>query len=146
MGLILGSGGKAGKRGRRALNAEINVTPFVDVMLVLLIVFMITAPLLVRGEDVNMPDTVSGPIQTNPNDDPLSITILENGDVFIQSSKVENIESLGPQIRAIIGEGYEKPIYVRGDENTSYGRIMEVTAQIKAAGYTRVSFLTEKKK
>ncbi len=146
MGLILGSGGKAGSRGRRALNAEINVTPFVDVMLVLLIVFMITAPLLVRGEEVNLPKTVSGPIKTNPNDDPLSISIRENGEVFIQTSKVDNLESLGPQIQAIIGEGYDQPIYLRGDENTPYGRVMEVTAEIRAAGYTRVSFVTEQKK
>ena len=146
MGLILGSGGKGGRRGRRAMNAEINVTPFVDVMLVLLIVFMITAPLLVRGEEVNLPKTVSGPIQTNPNDDPLAISIRDNGDIFIQTTRVENLESLGSQIQAIIGEGYEQPIYLRGDENTPYGRIMEVTAEIRAAGYTRVSFVTEQKK
>ena len=79
MGLILGSGGKGGRRGRRALNAEINVTPFVDVMLVLLIVFMITAPLLVRGEEVNLPKTSSGPIKTEPNDDPLAISIRDHG-------------------------------------------------------------------
>lgn len=98
MGLILGSGGKGGRRGRRALNAEINVTPFVDVMLVLLIVFMITAPLLVRGEEVNLPKTSSGPLQTNPQDDPLAISIRENGDVFIQTTKIENLSSLGPQL------------------------------------------------
>ncbi|MBU4567659.1 MAG: biopolymer transporter ExbD, partial [Alphaproteobacteria bacterium] len=63
MGLILGSGGKGGRRGRRALNAEINVTPFVDVMLVLLIVFMVTAPLLSRGEEVNLPKTTSAPLK-----------------------------------------------------------------------------------
>jgi len=146
MGLILGSGGKGGRRGRQALNAEINVTPFVDVMLVLLIVFMITAPLLVRGEEVNLPKTSSGPIKTEPNDDPLAISIRDNGDVFIQNTKVDSIESLGPQLQAIIGEGYEQPIYLRGDESVSYGRIMEVTAEIRAAGYTRVSFVTEQKK
>ena len=121
MGLILGSGGKGGRRGRRALNAEINVTPFVDVMLVLLIVFMITAPLLVRGEEVNLPKTSSGPIKTEPNDDPLAISIRENGEVFIQTTLVEDIATLGPQLQAIIGEGYEQPIYLRGDENTPYG-------------------------
>ncbi|MEZ5946140.1 MAG: ExbD/TolR family protein [Hyphomonas sp.] len=145
MGLILGSGGKGGRRGRRALNAEINVTPFVDVMLVLLIVFMITAPLLVRGEDVNLPKTRSGPIQTNPNDAPLAITIKSNGDVFIQTTQV-GIDTLGTQIQAIIGEGYDKPIYVRADEATPYGNVMNVMAEIKAAGYTRVSLVTEQKK
>ena len=145
MGLILGSGGSGGRRGRRSLNAEINVTPFVDVMLVLLIVFMITAPLLVRGEDVNLPKTKSGPIQTDPNDAPLAITIKANGDIFIQTTKVD-LENLGPQVQAIIGEGYDKPVYVRGDEATPYGDIMEVMAEIKAAGYTRVALVTEQKK
>jgi len=145
MGLILGSGGKGGRRGRQALNAEINVTPFVDVMLVLLIVFMITAPLLVRGEDVSLPKTKSGPIQTNPDDSPLAISIKSNGDVFIQTTQVD-IAALGPQVQAIIGEGYDKPIYVRGDEDTPYGVVVEVMAEIRAAGYTRVSLVTEQKK
>ena len=144
MGLILGSGGKCGRRGRRALNAEINVTPFVDVMLVLLIVFMVTAPMLVRGEDISLPKTRSGPIQTDPNNAPLAITVKANGDVFIQTTPVE-IASLGPQVQAIVGEGYDKPIYVRGDEATPYGIMMEVMAEIKAAGYTRVSLVTEQK-
>ena len=143
--MILGSGGKAGRRGRRALNAEINVTPFVNVMLVLLIVFMITAPLLVRGEDVNLPKTRSGPIQTDPNDAPLAITVKANGDVFIQQTQVD-IDNLGPQVQAIIGEGYDKPIYVRGDEATPYGDVLNVMAEIKAAGYTRVALVTEQKK
>ncbi|KJS28007.1 MAG: hypothetical protein VR75_00950 [Hyphomonadaceae bacterium BRH_c29] len=145
MGMILGSGGKGGRRGRRSLNAEINVTPFVDVMLVLLIVFMITAPMLVRGEDISLPKTKSGPIQTNPDDAPLAITIKANGDVFIQTTQID-IAALGAQVQAIIGEGYDKPIYVRGDEATPYGTIMEVMAEIKAAGYTRVSLVTEQKK
>ena len=145
MGLILGSGGKGGRRGRQSLNAEINVTPFVDVMLVLLIVFMITAPLLVRGEDINLPKTKSGPIQTDPNDAPLAITIKANGDIFIQTTEVD-LATLGPQIQAIIGEGYDKPIYVRGDEATPYGDIMEVMAEIRGAGYTRVALVTEQKK
>ena len=93
-----------------------------------------------------MPKTSSGPLQTNPQDDPLAISIRENGDVFIQTTKIENLSSLGPQLQAIIGEGYDQPIYLRGDENTPYGRIMDVTAEIRAAGYTRVSFVTEQKK
>ena len=145
MGLILGSGGKAGRRGRSALNAEINVTPFVDVMLVLLIVFMVTAPLLIRGEDVSTPKTRSGPIQTNPNDTALAITVKADGKVFIQTTEVD-IDSLGAQVGAIIGEGYDKPIYIRGDESAPYGAVVEAIAEIKAAGYTRVSLITEQKK
>ena len=112
MGMILGSGGKGGRRGRRSLNAEINVTPFVDVMLVLLIVFMITAPMLVRGEDISLPKTKSGPIQTDPNDAPLAITIKSDGAVFIQNTEVQ-VESLGPQLQAIFeaaGIDFSKPV------------------------------------
>ena len=145
MGLILGAGGKGGRRGRRALNAEINVTPFVDVMLVLLIVFMITAPFLVRGEEINLPKTTSGPIQTDPNDAPLAITVRADGKIFIQQQEIE-LETLGPQLVAIIGEGYDQPIYLRGDETTAYGTVAEVMAEIRAAGYTRLSLVTEEKK
>ena len=101
--------------------------------------------LLVRGEDVNLPKTRSGPIQTDPNDAPLAITVKANGDVFIQQTQVD-IDNLGPQVQAIIGEGYDKPIYVRGDEATPYGDVLNVMAEIKAAGYTRVALVTEQKK
>ncbi|MEQ9436795.1 biopolymer transporter ExbD [Hyphomonas sp.] len=145
MGLILGSGGKGGRRGRQALNAEINVTPFVDVMLVLLIVFMITAPLLVRGEDVALPKTRSGPIKTEPNDAPLAITVKADGTIFIQNTEV-TVDDLGAKLTAIIGEGYEQQMYLRADETVPYGRIMEVTSEVRAAGYTRLAFVTEQKK
>ncbi|KCZ92304.1 ExbD/TolR family protein [Hyphomonas johnsonii] len=145
MGLILGSGGKGGRRGRRALNAEINVTPFVDVMLVLLIVFMITAPLLVRGEDVALPKTRSGPIKTEPNDAPLAITVQADGTIFVQNTEV-SIDELGAKLAAIIGEGYEQQMYLRADASVPYGRIMDVTAEVRAAGYTRLAFVTEQKK
>ena len=145
MGLILGSGSKGGRRGRRALNAEINVTPFVDVMLVLLIVFMITAPLLVRGEDVALPKTRSGPIKTEPNDAPLAITVKADGTIYIQNTEV-TIDELGAKLRAIIGEGYEQQMYLRADESVPYGRVMEVTSEVRASGYTRLAFVTEQKK
>jgi biopolymer transport protein TolR len=145
MGMILGSGGKGGRRGRRSLNAEINVTPFVDVMLVLLIVFLITAPLLVRGEDVALPKTRSGPIKTEPNDAPLAITVKADGTIYVQNTEV-TVDELGAKLAAIIGEGYEQQMYLRADEATPYGRIMEVTSEVRAAGYTRLAFVTEQKK
>ena len=144
MGMILGSGGKGGRRGRRALNAEINVTPFVDVMLVLLIVFMITAPLLVRGEEVALPKTRSGPIKTEPNDAPLAITVKADGTIYVQNTEV-SVDELGAKLAAIIGEGYEQQMYLRADEATPYGRIMEVTSEVREAGYTRLAFVTEQK-
>ncbi len=144
MGMILGSGGKAGNRGRRSLNAEINVTPFVDVMLVLLIIFMVTAPMLVRGEDVNLPKTNSGPIKTDTNDAPLAISVRADGKVFIQTEEIA-VDALGEKLKAIIGEGYDKPIYLRGDATADHGNVVEVIAEIRRAGYSRVFLVTEMK-
>ncbi|MGA1344021.1 MAG: ExbD/TolR family protein [Hyphomonas sp.] len=145
MGLILGSGGQGGRRGRRALNAEINVTPFVDVMLVLLIVFMVTAPLLIRGEEVNLPKTSSAPLSAEANDAPLTIWIREDGKVFVQQTEIDPA-SLAAQLTAIVGEGYDKQVYLYADEDVPYGRVMEVTAEVRRAGYTRMAFITDQKK
>jgi biopolymer transport protein TolR len=145
MGASLGSGGRGGRRGRRALNAEINVTPFVDVMLVLLIVFMITAPLLIRGEDVNLPKTSSAPLQSEANDAPLTLWVRKDGTVLVQQTEIEP-ENLGAQLAAIVGEGYDKQVYLYADQDVPYGLVMEVTAEVRRAGYTRMSFITEQKK
>lgn len=144
MGLILGSGGKGGRRGRRALNAEINVTPFVDVMLVLLIVFMVTAPMLVRGEQLNLPRTSSGALKSDPNDAPLTLWIRADGTVLVQQTEME-VATLGPQLAAIVGEGYDKDVFLYADESVPYGIVMDVTAQVRQAGFTRMSFVTEQK-
>lgn len=141
MGMILGSGGSNGRRGRRSLNAEINITPFVDVMLVLLIIFMITATALIRGEEVNLPKTKSGAMSVQTGD-PLSITVKRNGDLSIQNTEIE-LKDLASQLAAVLGEGYDEQIYIRGDANVPYGRVMEVTAEIRSVGYTRVAFVTE---
>ncbi|MFN7179973.1 ExbD/TolR family protein [Hyphomonas sp.] len=145
MGLILGSGGKGGRRGRRALNAEINVTPFVDVMLVLLIVFMVTAPLLIRGEQVNLPKTTSAPLRAEANDAPLTLWIREDGRVYVQQTEIDTA-NLAAQLSAIVGEGYDKQVYLYADQSVPYGRVMEVTAEVRRAGYTRMSFITEQKR
>ncbi|HAY07188.1 MAG TPA: biopolymer transporter ExbD [Hyphomonas sp.] len=145
MGLILGSGGKGGRRGRRALNAEINVTPFVDVMLVLLIVFMVTAPLLIRGEQVNLPKTTSAPLRAEANDAPLTLWIREDGKVYVQQTEIDP-GNLAAQLTAIVGEGYDKQVYLYADQDVPYGRVMEVTAEVRRAGYTRMSFITEQKR
>lgn len=145
MGLILGSGGKGGRRGRRVLNAEINVTPFVDVMLVLLIVFMVTAPLLIRGEEVNLPRTTSAPLKSEANDAPLTLWVRADGTVLVQQTEIAT-EDLAAQLTAIVGEGYDKQVYLYADTDVPYGRVMEVTAEVRRAGYTRMSFITEQKK
>jgi biopolymer transport protein TolR len=144
MGLILGSGGKGGRRGRRSLNAEINVTPFVDVMLVLLIVFMVTAPLLIRGEAVNLPKTNSAPLKADPNDAPLTVWIRADGAVLVQQTEI-SVDALGPQLSAIAGEGYDKDVFLYADETVPYGVVMDVTAEVRRAGFTRMSFVTEQK-
>lgn len=144
MGLILGSGGKVGRRGRRALNAEINVTPFVDVMLVLLIVFMVTAPLLIRGEELNLPRTNSAPLRADANDAPLTVWIRADGTVLVQQTEI-SVEALGPQLTAIVGEGYDKDVFLYADQSVPYGIVMDVTAEVRRAGFTRMSFVTEQK-
>lgn len=144
MGMMMASGGRGQRRGRRALNAEINVTPFVDVMLVLLIVFMVTAPMLMRGEELSLPKTVSGPLRADANDTPLTIWIRADGGVLVQQTEITP-DALGPQLAAIAAEGYDKDVFLYADETVAYGVVMEVTAQVRQAGFARMSFITEQK-
>lgn len=125
---------------RRRPMSEINVTPFVDVMLVLLIVFMITAPLLTVGVPVELPKTEAAVI--NDSDEPLVITINRNGEVFIQEMETP-IENLVPRLQAITGINPDIRIYVRGDQAIQYGRVMEVMGRVSLAGYKKVSLLAE---
>ncbi len=142
MGVQLGTGRVA--RGRRALNAEINVTPFVDVMLVLLIVFMITAPFLVRGEEISLPKTQSQQLPETSTQ-PLSLTLTADGRIFL-NNEAENeitIEQLGPRLAEIAGAGYDQLIYLRADETASHGLVMDVTSRVRLAGFTRIAFVTD---
>ncbi len=134
-------GGGEGKRGRRSFDSNINVTPLVDVMLVLLIVFMITAPLLVRGEEVSLPKTSSGNIAASQ-DQPLSVTLDAEGRIFIQQTEIP-LEELATKLVAITGEGYEDMVYLRGDESVPHGRVMQVVAEVRGAGYRRIAFVTD---
>ena len=141
MAMMLG-GGAGGKRGRRTMNAEINVTPFVDVMLVLLIVFMITAPLLVRGEEVTLPKTSSAALEATTSQ-PLSITITKDGRIFLNEENEVERADLITQLVAITGEGYDEMIYMRADTDATHGDVMDVTALVRAAGFTRIAFVTD---
>lgn len=129
------------RRGRRALNAEINVTPFVDVMLVLLVIFIIAAPELTQGIDVDLPDANTDPVQTTQ-DQPLEITLQANGQLYIQQTEVEP-ENLIDTLNAITGSGFDAPIYFRADETVDFGVAVQVWARIRRAGYTRLSILTD---
>ena len=126
-------------RSRNEPMSEINVTPFVDVMLVLLIVFMVTAPLLTVGVPVDLPK-VKGSALTDQKD-PLEITVTL-GEVYLGESEVE-IENLIPRLNAITEVNKEARIYLRGDRAVSYGRIMEIMALINSAGYIKVALLTQ---
>ena len=136
-------GGQSRARGRRALAAEINVTPLVDVMLVLLIVFMITAPLLTTGVEVSLPKSSADNLQA-PRTQPLSVSLNAGGEVFIQDTQV-NPEELVSTLYAIAGEGYEERIYLRADEGVSYGRVMNVMTRMQRAGYRNIALVTDPK-
>jgi biopolymer transport protein TolR len=132
-------GERGARRGRRAMS-EINVTPFVDVMLVLLIVFMSTAPLLTVGVTVDLPETTSSALPGQ--DEPLSVTVAADGSVYLQDSAVA-VEDLGPRLRAVAERNPELRIFVRGDKAIDYGRVMAVMGAVHAAGLTRVALVTE---
>ncbi len=120
--------------------SEINVTPFVDVMLVLLIVFMVTAPLLTVGIKVDLPKVKASALTDIK--DPIEITVKLDGEVFIGESKVE-VENLIPRLNAITEQNTEARIYIRGDRVVAYGRIMEIMSTINSAGYIKVALITQ---
>ncbi len=133
---------KAARRPRYQPMAEINVTPMVDVMLVLLIIFMIAAPLLSVGVPVNLPKAGAQSLQGDS--EPLAITIDAAGKVFIEEKPIA-LKDLVPRLEAILGTGYDQRIYVRGDQSVAYGQVAQVVARINAAGFSRVALVTDHK-
>jgi biopolymer transport protein TolR len=133
-------GGRRGRARRHSPMHEINVTPFVDVMLVLLIVFMVTAPLLTVGVPIELPESRGQQLQTNK--EPLTISVQKDGKVYIQETEVQ-LSDLATRLRAIAKSGYEETIFVRGDKGIDYGTVMKVMSRIKAGGFTKVSLVTE---
>ena len=123
--------------------SEINVTPFVDVMLVLLIVFMVTAPLLTVGIPVDLPKVKASALTDQK--DPLEITIKIGGEIYLGESEVE-VENLIPRLNAITELNKEARIYVRGDRVVAYGRIMEIMSLVNSAGYIKVALVTQNPK
>ena len=143
MAMSLGSGRSLSANSRSSRYrpmSEINVTPFVDVMLVLLIVFMITAPLLTVGVPVELPKTEAATI--NDSVEPLVISIDKTGTIFLQEIATP-LENLIARLQAVTGENSDIRIYVRGDKGIQYGRVMEVMGRVSIAGYTKVSLLAE---
>ena len=129
-----------GRRARYRPLAEINVTPMVDVMLVLLIIFMVTAPLMTSGVSVDLPKTDAKPL--NSDSEPLTVTIKADGSIFLQEQAVD-LGELVAKLQAISQNNPERRIFVRGDKDLAYGRIMEVMGTITQGGFTKVALLAE---
>src|ERR1700712_79878 len=135
-----GGGSRGGRRGRYQPLAEINVTPLVDVMLVLLIIFMVTAPLMTSGVSVDLPKTNAQPL--NSDSEPLTVSIKADGAIFLQEQAVD-VADLVARLQAIAKNNPERRIFVRGDKDLAYGRIMEVMGTITQGGFTKVALLAE---
>jgi len=138
MGMYLQEGGTRGGRSSHRPMSEINVTPMVDVMLVLLIVFMVTAPLMTVGVPIDLPKTEAGNLSGQ--EEPLVVSINSEGAVFLQETEIK-ISDLAPRLVAISGNNPEARIFIRGDQAINYGRIMEVMSTISAAGFSRVGLV-----
>jgi len=131
------------RRRRRSVMSDINVTPFVDVMLVLLIVFMVSAPLLTVGVPLDLPQSQAKSLDQDR--EPLTISVNVKGEVYLQNSEVK-LDDLVAKLKAITdarGGGLDERVYVRGDKKVDYGTMMRVMGRLSAAGYHRVAMVTE---
>lgn len=139
--LLQRSGGSPAQRYKPM--ADINVTPMVDVMLVLLVVFMVTAPLLTVGVPVDLPQTKAQ--QLNEPKEPLVISITAEGKIYLQNAEIAG-DQLVPRLQAITNNNPTASIYVRGDRNINYGRVLEVMGLVNGAGFSKVSLIAEQPK
>jgi biopolymer transport protein TolR len=145
MGLNANTAAVAGRRRhrRRPVMAEINVTPMVDVMLVLLIIFMVSAPLLTAGVPLELPQTQAKTLEQE-NKEPLTVSVDEKGQTYLQNTEI-SLEEVVPKLKAITDArgGADERIYVRGDRQVDYGTVMKLMGRISAAGYRRVALVTD---
>ncbi|MGL4243339.1 MAG: ExbD/TolR family protein [Beijerinckiaceae bacterium] len=136
------------RRGRRSQPiADINMTPFIDVMLVLLIIFMVTAPLLTAGVPLDLPRTGAG--QLNVDQRPITVSIRENGQIFVsggQGDRQVSLLEIAPTLQGLARQGFDERIYVRGAKQVDYGTVAQVMSAITTAGYKRVALLTEQER
>ncbi|MGI9356276.1 MAG: protein TolR [Rhizobiaceae bacterium] len=140
--MTVGSGVSGGRRRRARRHqpmSEINVTPFVDVMLVLLIIFMVAAPLLTVGVPIDLPESQAK--QLNSETQPITISVREGGQIFLQETEIL-YEELVPKLTAIAKNGIEERIYVRGDRATDYGTVMRIMGALNQAGYRKIGLVT----
>ena len=147
MGMSVGAGGKGGRRKRGVPRygamADINMTPFIDVMLVLLIIFMVAAPLLASGVQIDLPKTSAAAL--NVDQKPLSVAIDEKGDTFVNDMPVAS-DGLAGQLQTMARDGFDERIYVRAAKTVNYGRVAEVMSTITSAGFKKVALVTENDK
>lgn len=140
MGASRSRGGRRRRRGSRGqLMSEINVTPFVDVVLVLLIIFMVAAPMMTAGVAIDLPQTAAGELETPRT--PIMVSVTPEGTIYVG----EDVIPSGGLVAAVsaLAEGTEDRIYVRGDTSASYGTVMEVMGTLSSAGYSRIGLITE---
>lgn len=143
MGMSIKSGSGGGRRRRSKRHApmsEINVTPFVDVMLVLLIIFMVAAPLLTVGVPLELPQSKGEQLQSSG--EPLVISVAANGEVSLQDKPI-TLDEIPEQLRKVAKSGYDDPVFVRGDKGISYGVILQVMGRITSGGFKKVSLVSE---
>ena len=133
----------SGNGNKKRLMSDINVTPFVDVMLVLLIIFMVTAPMMIQGEDVNLPKTVSKPIKTK--DDPLILSINKKQEISVEKHKLV-LDNLDEELKGIIKYRDNKELLLRADQDLSWGFVAKVIARVKGAGIEKLSLIFEPEK
>jgi biopolymer transport protein TolR len=128
-------------RNKHRIMSEINVTPFVDVMLVLLIIFMVTAPMLVTGVDVDLPEASTNPVSSN--EEPLTVSIDKFDKIYIMNKEI-NKKDLIPKLKNILNEKKESRIFVRADKRSNYGYIMNIIGKINEAGFNKISLITDR--
>ena len=140
------SGGRRGRRGQKPPMSEINVTPFVDVMLVLLIIFMVTAPLLATGVPLDLPSAKAKQLETQ-NKEPVVVSVTKDNKIFLgqEEKSATGLSDLAPKLKAIAGArgGTDEPIFVRGATLAEYGFVAKVLAALSEAGFKKISLVTE---
>ncbi len=138
--MAMGSMNGGGRRRRRRLVAEINVTPLVDVMLVLLIIFMVTAPMMTQGLEVELPETTAKSLRQK--EEPLMVSLNKEGHIYLNKVKV-NSSLLKQQLSAMSAEEKKRPIYLKADKNVAYGLVVTIMADIKQAGFEKLGMITQ---
>ncbi len=128
--------------GKRSSLSQINVTPFVDVMLVLLIIFMVTAPMMEQGVEVNLPEVAGSP-GLEASKEPLVVTVTKNGDISIGRTQVDNAEKLVPVLQQILKNREEKEVFLEADRDVPYGKVVQVMAAIKGAGIEKLGMVSQ---